>query len=159
MLPIKSILHATDFSEHANDGFKLACALARDYGARLILCHVHQAPMVVYGEFGAVPPEPPETLEQLRVRLEALRPADARIAVERHLVEGDPATEIVRLARETHCDLIVLGTHGRTGLARLLMGSVAELVVRRAPCPVLTIKTPMPATLEEAKVPEAALAK
>jgi len=60
-------------------------------------------------------------------------------------VEGDVATEILRLAQETGSDLIVMGTHGRTGLARLLMGSVAEQVVRKAPCPVLTVKTPFPA--------------
>jgi hypothetical protein len=67
--------------------------------------------------------------------------ADAR--AERRLEEGDAVTEILRVAEEAPADLIVLGTHGRTGLARLLMGSVAEQVVRRAPCPVLTVKAPL----------------
>ena len=67
--------------------------------------------------------------------------------------EGDPATQIVRVAQETRCDLIVLGTHGRTGLGRLLMGSVAEQVLRKAPCPVLTVKTPFPETSSAPGVP------
>jgi len=160
MLPIKTILHPTDFSERATYGFKLACALARDYGARLILCHVHQIPTVVYGEFGAVPPEPEDTVDMLRDMLLRVRPADPSIPVEHHLLEGEPAAEIVHLASDSHSDLIVLGTHGRTGLARLLMGSVAEQVVRRAPCPVLTVKTPLPATLtEDVAQPEPALAR
>jgi nucleotide-binding universal stress UspA family protein len=62
--------------------------------------------------------------------------------VEHHLKEGDPAAEILRLAQEARVDLIVMGMHGRTGLGRLLMGSVAERVVRQAPCPVLTVKVP-----------------
>jgi nucleotide-binding universal stress UspA family protein len=62
------------------------------------------------------------------------------------LQEGDPATEILRIAQECKCDLIVMGTHGRTGVARLLMGSVAEHVVRKAECPVLVVKTPLPKT-------------
>src|SRR5207247_9050465 len=65
------------------------------------------------------------------------------------LLEGDAAKEIVELARDSQCDLIVMGTHGRTGLGRLLMGSVAEQVMRRAPCPVLTIKAPIEAARSE----------
>jgi nucleotide-binding universal stress UspA family protein len=60
--------------------------------------------------------------------------------VAHHLVRGDPAAEIVRLARKAKCDLIVMGSHGRTGLQRLLMGSVAEEVARNAHCPVLTVR-------------------
>jgi nucleotide-binding universal stress UspA family protein len=65
--------------------------------------------------------------------------------VEHWIFQGDPATEILAAAEKIKCDLIVMGTHGRTGLGRLLMGSVAEQVVRKAPCPVLTVKTPLPA--------------
>jgi len=61
------------------------------------------------------------------------------------MLSEDPAGEILRLAAEVECDLIVLGTHGRTGLGRVLLGSVAEQVLRRAPCPVLTVKMPLPA--------------
>ena len=72
--------------------------------------------------------------------LEAVVPTDPTVPYEHRLITGDPATAIARLAEEEQADLIVMGTHGRTGLTRLLMGSVAEAVVRRAPCPVLTYK-------------------
>jgi nucleotide-binding universal stress UspA family protein len=68
-----------------------------------------------------------------------------KVPVEHQLLfVGDPAAEILRVAQAVKADLIVLGTHGRTGLGRLLMGSVAEQVVRRAPCPVVTVKAPLP---------------
>ena len=147
MLPIKTILHPTDFSEQARYGFQMACALARDYGARLLVCHVYQPPPVVYGEFGVAPPPPGEAPESLRAQLARIRPAEGEVDVQHYLLEGDAAEEIVELARDSLCDLIVMGTHGRTGLGRLLMGSVAEQVMRRAPCPVLTIKAPIEAAL------------
>lgn len=140
MLPIKTILHPTDFSEFAEAGFHLACALARDYGARLILVHVKPPAEVVYGEFGAVPPETPEDVEKLEERLFDIKPDDSTIPVEYFFVDGNIPDEIVRLANENDCDLIVMGTHGRTGVSRLLMGSVAEQVMRRAECPVVTVK-------------------
>jgi nucleotide-binding universal stress UspA family protein len=142
MLPIRTILHPTDFSAHAEAGFHLACALARDYKARLVLVAVRRPTEVVYGEFGTVPPVPEEDVEEMRERLFDIRPDDPNVPVEYFFSEGHPATEIVRLATETNADLIVMGTHGRTGLPRLLMGSVAEEVMRRAPCPVVTVKRP-----------------
>src|SRR5262245_19007047 len=145
MLSIKSILHPTDFSDRAAYAFQLASALARDHGSRLLICHVNQPPPPVVGEFGTAPPEPPDALEDLKEQLHAVRPADDTIPCEYYLLEGEPAEAIVDLARRTSCDLIALGTHGRRGLARLLMGSVAEQVVRTAPCPVLTVRTPLPA--------------
>ena len=63
--------------------------------------------------------------------------------------EGDPATEILQFAQQIKCDLIVMGTHGRTGLGRLFLGSVAEQVLRKAPCAVLTVKTPVAASSSE----------
>jgi nucleotide-binding universal stress UspA family protein len=143
MLPIKVILHPTDFSEQASYGFQLACALARDYQARLILLHVYAPPPVVYGEFGAAPPDPGDMMDSLRERLAQLKPLGEDILIERFVVEGHPPTEIARLAEEMEADLIVLGTHGRSGLGRLLMGSVAEQVMRKASCPVLTVRMPM----------------
>jgi nucleotide-binding universal stress UspA family protein len=77
----------------------------------------------------------------LEDRLFKLQPPDRTIHVQRLLREGDPAQEILHTAEETKADLIVMGTHGRTGLRRLLMGSVAEVVLRKAPCPVLTVKS------------------
>jgi nucleotide-binding universal stress UspA family protein len=155
MLPIRTILHPTDFSAHSASAFELACALARDYGARLVLAHVKSPPEAVFGELGPIPPEPPEVEKALEDELRALKPADARIRVEHRLLEGGAVEGILQLARETNCDLIVMGTHGRTGVGRLLLGSVAEAVMRRAPCPVLTVKHPLPAASE---VPIAAAA-
>jgi nucleotide-binding universal stress UspA family protein len=80
---------------------------------------------------------------EAQVKLDRMEPGPS-VLVERRLEEGDPIGEILRAAAEVPCDLIVMGTHGRTGLARLLMGSVAEEVVRKAPCPVVTVKTPFP---------------
>jgi len=154
MLPIQTILHPTDFSEQAGYGFQLACALARDYGARLIVCHVYQPPPVVYGEFGVAPPPPSDAPEALRERLGEVRPPDEEMDVQHYLLEGDPAAEIVQMARDSQCDLIVMGTHGRTGLGRLLMGSVAEQVMRKAPCPVLTVKAPLAEVMAEAAARE-----
>ncbi len=144
MTGIKTILHPTDFSEHAGRAFRLACSLARDHGARLILLHVQPTLAVVGGVDGPVAIPVPEDQSALLERLNNLRPGDDAFAVEHSLRVGDAAEEIVRLAEEAGCDLIVMGTHGRTGLRRLLMGSVAEDVLRAAPCPVLTVKHPIP---------------
>jgi universal stress protein A len=149
MNPIKVILHPTDFSPRSEQALQLACALARDAGARLIVLHVLERPLIVYSGVALAPPAPPPSEEERRKRreqLEQVRPADPAVVIERRLEEGDPATAIVQVAQETGCDLIVMGTHGRTGLARLLMGSVAEKVVREAPCLVLTVKAPQPAS-------------
>lgn len=140
MLPIRKILHPTDFSPSSDAAFFLACSLARDYNAHLVLLHVKPLPEAVYGDVGVVPPEPEGVRDALQAKLEQMRPHDASIEVEYLVKEGDAVAEIVRTASD--CDLIVMGTHGRTGLRRLVMGSVAEWVTRRAPCPVLTVKMP-----------------
>lgn len=154
MLSIQTILHPTDFSERSENAFQLACALTRDYGARLVVLHV-VAPLspFAYGE-GLPPPDPTILLREAKDHLERLevRGADAR--AERRLEEGDPAAEIHRVAQEIDASLIVLGTHGRTGLGRLLMGSVAEQVVRNAACPVLTVSAPFPGALPTGASPE-----
>jgi nucleotide-binding universal stress UspA family protein len=147
MLPIRTILHPTDFSERSQAAFRLACALARDYDACLIALHVMPTE-VVYGEGVVLPPSHGYRLEMLE-KLEELRAEGPGVRVETRLAEGNPAEQINRLAEEIPCDLIVMGTHGRTGLGRLLMGSVAEQVVRKAPCPVLTVKQPFAQPAEE----------
>jgi len=154
MLPVHTILHPTDFSEQSHHAFCLACSLARDYGARLILLHVVAPSVFAYGEGVFVTDSEGLSLEASE-KLNHIEPGPA-VRAERRVVEGDPIDEILRVAAENHSDLIVMGTHGRTGLRRLLMGSVAEQVVRRAPCPVLTVKTPFPAEVAEvAEVAEA----
>jgi nucleotide-binding universal stress UspA family protein len=154
MLAIRTVLHPTDFSERSDLAFRLACSLARDYGARLIVLHVAEPPVAVAGEGVLLIPTPAD-LEPLRERLGGLRPRDPKVPVEHRLAEGNAAAEILRVAEEAKCDVIVLGTHGRTGLARLLLGSVAEQVLRRASCPVLTVRAaPLPARPPRAASPE-----
>ncbi len=140
MLPVRTILHATDFSESSDFAFRLACTLARDYGARLIVLHVAAPPPAAGFAEGILIPEVVQSHEEERRALEAIQPKCAKIVVERRLVEGEAATEILRAARESGADVVMLGTHGRSGLTRLLMGSVAEHVVRQATCPVVTVK-------------------
>jgi nucleotide-binding universal stress UspA family protein len=135
MLTLRAILHPTDFSAGSREAFRLACTLAQDHGARLVLLHVMWPP--AFGEGGAL------MLDQFHENaLAELRrlPVPEGVGVEQHVGVGRPASEVVRVAQETGCDLIVMGTHGRSGIRRLLMGSVAEKVMRTAPCPVLTVK-------------------
>jgi nucleotide-binding universal stress UspA family protein len=142
MLSIHTILFPTDFSEHAQQAFSLACSLARDCGARLVVLHV-AAPPVGHEKLEAER-NPSEYYGTLWNALRQLRAPEDNVPVEHRLEEGDPTAEILRVANETKAGLIVIGTHGRTGLSRLLMGSIAEHVMRHAPCPVLTVKTPLP---------------
>jgi len=140
MLPIRTILYPTDFSETAECAFPLACALARDYGARLIVLHVYPPPL---GHDQVLALRDPEEYEkQFWTALYGLKTDDPKVAIEYELAEGDAASEILCVAQNSHCDLIVMGTLGRTGVSRFFMGSVAEQVVREAACPVLTVKIP-----------------
>jgi nucleotide-binding universal stress UspA family protein len=139
MLPLATILHPTDFSENSEFAFRVACALARDYKARLILLHVMPTPMVIYAG-GPVPAETWPSTEEVKDKLRELEGHAHRTRVESLVMEGDPVDMILRAAEESNSDVIVMGTHGRTGLGRLLMGSVAESVIRKAPCPVLSTK-------------------
>jgi nucleotide-binding universal stress UspA family protein len=136
MLTIRTILYPTDFSPLAHHAFDVACALAHDYKARLVVLHVHQPPVPV-GEL--VTMEPVGYREALLRSLHEFKPP-ASTPVEYQLEEGSVPDEILRVASLTNCDLIVIGTHGRSGLGRVLMGSVAESVLRGAQCLVLTVK-------------------
>jgi len=142
---VHTILHPTDFSDNSARVFAWACSLARDNKARLLIFHVIPAnvdPMV------KVPTpdrrRPAESQEPWKEGFPWPQPSDPSIVVEHRVGEGYASEEIVRLAQEEKCDFIVMGTHGRTGLGRLLTGSVAEEVMRHAPCPVLTLRTPLP---------------
>lgn len=142
MLAMKTILYPTDFSEGARPAFEVACALAAEGRSRLVVLHVERPPLATLGGTTLVPPLPSEyDRESLEEELQRIRPSRAGIPLEHRLEYGDPAAAILKSARETGADLIVMGTHGRTGLRRLLMGSVAEQVLRKASCPVLTIRT------------------
>lgn len=149
MLAIDTILYPTDFSETSRYAFQLASSLAREHGARVIALHVMPPLQSVNLEgMPASPALPVGYQEDLENKLREFSTASTQVQVEPRLEEGFAATEIVRVAREIPCDLIVMGTHGRTGLGRLLLGSVAEQVLRKAPCPVLTVKAPLGQHLE-----------
>lgn len=139
MYSIKSVLFPTDFSEVSQEAFPVARQMARLGHARLLLLHVVD-PRIQAGELGAVLPITEPALDQLLKQLHELRVDEPEIEVERHVTQGDVTDEILRFAREQHADLIVMATHGRKGLGRMLLGSVAENVLRRAPCPVLTLR-------------------
>ena len=144
----KKILVPTDFSTIGDAALCYAAALARDMGARLLIVHVEEPPLAYGGGemyYGA--PDPNQ--QDLEKMLASVVPGDKQVPYEHRLIAGDPSTVLVRLADDEEVDMIVMGTHGRTGLTRLLMGSVAEAVVRRANCPVLTVKsdTKTPATV------------
>jgi nucleotide-binding universal stress UspA family protein len=137
MQVIRTILHPTDFSTTAKLAMELAHAIARDHGARLIVLHVEPESLAAGG---TVPIEPRffwDDLEQMRCQLDG---PDLKYPVESQMRRGDVVTEILHAAEERDCDLIVMGSHGRRGLGRLLMGSAAEAILRRARCPVLTVK-------------------
>ncbi len=140
---IQTILHPTDFSENSRPAFETACALARDYHAALVVLHV-MMPSVspVYQAPVPDPLRPAESQESL-AELPWPQPSDPQIRVEHRLAEGDPAEEILRLTEALRCDLVVMGTHGTTGLGRFLTGSVAEEVLRKAVCPVLVVRPPL----------------
>jgi nucleotide-binding universal stress UspA family protein len=146
MNTIQTILHPTDFSESANHAFRLACSLARDHQARLVLLHVvsSAAPVaggMLVGGFSEEMLDDPEP--RVTDQLEAMRESHEDIPIEWRLSKGNVIDGILAAAEDVEAGLIVMGTHGRTGLQRLLMGSVAEHVVRKANCSVLTVKTPV----------------
>ncbi len=135
----KTILFPTDFSTASDAALRHAESLARASGSRLLIVHVEEPPLAYGGgELYYGLPEP--NSERIRAMLEGVRPSDPAVTFEHRLTMGDPAAEVVRIAGEEGAEMIVLGTHGRTGLTRLLMGSVAELIVRRASCPVLVYR-------------------
>jgi len=143
----RKILFPTDFSPFGQEALRWATALARDSDATLIIVHVEEPPMSYGGGEVFIGAEEGDR-EELRKSLVKIIPSDAKVPFEHKLLVGDPATVLVEAADEENADLIVLGTHGRTGLTRLLMGSVAEAVVRRAKCPVLVVKHPSPLPTE-----------
>ena len=139
MIPFKTILFATDFSPASSVAFNVASALARDYKARVIALHVVEPVRVGFSEYASyVGPE--EDKSDAMARLQAIKAPSPMVTMEYRLLDGEPATVIAETAADLAADLIVMGTHGRTGFSRFIMGSVAEEVLRRATCPVLTVR-------------------
>ncbi len=141
MQKLTTILHPHDFSDLSVNAFHAAHALARDHGARLILLYVHQPQEEVMGEFGMPPPEPEPSDEQFAERLRGLLQPGSPVRAEAMVIRGTATEEIVRVAKQQRCDLIVMGTHGRKGLSRLFHANIADHVARHAPCPVMALRS------------------
>jgi universal stress protein A len=144
---IRSILLPTDFSECGNYALSYAASLARSFGASILCVHVIEPMVPTVGYSGMTEPLPiADIADQLEdsAERELLKLAEceecAGLQVEELIVHGEAASEIVRVAKERSVDLIVVSSHGRTGLGRILFGSTAEAIVRHAPCPVLVVK-------------------
>jgi nucleotide-binding universal stress UspA family protein len=143
---IRQILLPTDFSDCNKPALEYASMLAAENGATLHILHVDDLQDVSadQAEFGYLSPTPWDHSDRVKVReeLDEVQPTITGVACERHYRRGTPATQIVRFAKTHDMHLIVMASHGRTGLARLIMGSVAEGVMRKAPCPILIVKQP-----------------
>ena len=146
MMTIRTILVPTDFSEASEAALKYGKEMARVFGASLHVVHVmddllaHAWSAEVY--VASMPNLREEIEHEATGRLAALVSDDERqgLRVSTAIVAGNPFLEIVRYAKTNEIDLIVIGTHGRGPVAHMLLGSVAEKVVRKAPCPVLTVR-------------------
>jgi nucleotide-binding universal stress UspA family protein len=136
----KKVLFPTDFSRASDAALPFATSLAKDSNAQLLIVHVQEPPLAYGGELYYGAPEP--NTDELIKLLHDVKPVDPSVLVEYRLLTGHPIDAVVRLAEDEGVDLIVLGSHGRTGVSRVLMGSVAEEIVRKAPCPVLICKQP-----------------
>ncbi len=134
MYSFKTILFPTDESEGSQVAFRAASALACDLGARLIILEVVPQAVTIYG------PASEDYLKRMKDSLERLTVDNPNVRVERYITEGNPAEAILRAAEEIKCDLIVMATHARCGAKRVVLGSVAETVMRGSQCPVLIIK-------------------
>lgn len=145
MIKIGRILCPVDFSETSKHAFEFALALAARLGAELDVIHVFQLPAYTMpeGGFEFTLDIETELSNQLQQQLNELikQPAEPAVKLTTALYEGIPYVEITRAAKERSADLIVIGTHGRTGLAHLLIGSVAERVVRTSEVPVLSVRS------------------
>ncbi|HSR13049.1 MAG TPA: universal stress protein [Thermodesulfobacteriota bacterium] len=149
MAEIKKILFATDFSENSNFALTYALSFARHYNAFLYVLHVVQQPsypLGMYAEisFDAMDKFNKNISEAVDKEMRDLREKklEGFSSYECLVIQGTPFLEILRTAKSKAVDLIIVGTHGRTGLDHVLFGSTAEKVVRRAPCPVLSVRLP-----------------
>lgn len=145
MIPYRQILLATDFSETAKDALDHAVGIAGEAGATLHLLHVIEE--IGYWEGFDLKRFPSDDVyeelrESARIALDDLMEHTAERGVERqvHVREGKPFLEIIRAAKKIPADLIVVGSHGQSGLAETLFGSTADKVVRKAPCAVLVVR-------------------
>ena len=147
---ITRILVPTDFSRPSEQALAYARSLAQRFGASLHLLHVVNRPLLAEGLAAAAFID--ESSDMVEVAQQRLR-KQAPDAASANVVFGYAAQSIVQHASQLGVDLIVMGSHGRTGIAHILLGSVAEAVVRTAPCPVLTVRDPVKAPERVATAP------
>lgn len=140
-MKITRILVPTDFSGPSREATDYALELASAFGATVSLFHVIEDPVVYIPALGGYLPKPSDFEEFSETALENwVAPEDTRgVKIDRNWAHGHPVSRILEFATEHGCDMIVMGTHGRGALGHLLMGNVAERVVRQAKCPVLTV--------------------
>lgn len=155
MISLKTVLVATDFSEPSEVAVRYGRALADAFHASLHVLHVvpdsMALPWATMADGLAMADVQRQWEREAAERLERMVPADERRGrVDLVTRAGDPVRQIIGYAAEQNADLIVLGTHGRGPVAHMLMGSVAERVVRSAPCPVLTVRHPQHEFIDEA---------
>ena len=149
MSPFDTILFATDFSENSEHAFDYAYTLARNFNARLILIHVINEPVDLRGfyvphiSFEKLEKEIEEGAEKMMDKFCRTRMPDFS-NYETSIVAGVPYEEILKKAADEKASLIILGTQGRSGIDHFLFGSTAERVVRKASCPVMTVRLPSP---------------
>ena len=155
IMQIRSILLPTDFSECSDYAVSYATSLARTFGASILCIHVIEPMVPAVGYSGMTEPLPladiTEQLEDSAGRALpklAEREECAGLEIQELIVHGEAAAEIVRVAKERNIDLIVVSSHGRTGLGRMLFGSTAEAIVRHSPCPVMVVKPTQEETAE-----------
>jgi nucleotide-binding universal stress UspA family protein len=147
---IRHILVPTDFSAGSQRALETAIDMARDSGAKLTLFHVHHIPTTVFPD--VILPLAPELQHNLEHSVQLVldqwreRAVAAGVDADTRTAFGATHSEICAAAEALDADLIVIGTHGRGGLSHALLGSVAEKVVRKAPCPVLTVRPQMHST-------------
>lgn len=141
---IQKILVPFDFSEYSEKACNWAVGMAKKWRARIVVFHVvprpNYPPVLSGSHFNAADFEAglcTEASERLKTFVAQLPPEQTPVDVKVSL--GEPAWDICKIAEEEHCDLVIMGSHGRTGLGHVLLGSVAERVVRLSPCPVLVV--------------------
>ncbi len=147
-MKIRNILCPVDFSDGSQSALAYATSIAKDHDAEIHIVYSYEEPFA-YTD-GAIPGNvPPADLAPDHKALDAMVPTGSDVRFRHQFLIGPPDRTLLEYAKTRNIDLIVLGTHGRTGLGRLLMGSVAEAIVRRAECPVVTIKTPSSVQVED----------
>ncbi len=148
MIKIEKILFPTDFSDHSKYAFRYALSFAQEYGSKLYMLHVIEDIQYLANAYMFDVPIMPSFADMEQNRLKEMQEiidaevTDTSMEIEKVVRRGRPFMEILELARNENVDLIVIATHGRGGLEHVLFGSVAEKVVRKAPCPVLSIRKP-----------------